>query len=297
VIIAVVVTYNPEDNLQYLLERASEQVDVIILVDNGSSNKVFIEQIMSNNQAVHFVVNRENCGLAIALNQGIEKGLALGASHFLLLDQDTSLGDNMVDMLMRDERALLERGEKVAVIGPKLVDIQSGKSIPFVRQVGFKRIRSSKNNELHCIADHVITSGSLINRCVIDEVGLMWVPLFIDYIDVEWCHRARSLGYQVYGSSTATMQHDIGERRFAVPFTARQIPVHSSFRVFYLIRNLVWISRLPYFTRSWGISEFVRVIAKVSVETLFCKDRYARGKAVIMGLWHGTTKFPKDEIV
>ncbi len=295
-IVAIVVTFNPAENIQYLLDRTSEQVDEIVVVDNGSSDQVCIAKTTSSDKEIHYILNAENRGLSTALNQGIKKALELGALHLLLLDQDTSLGENMVAMLIRDEQELLAQGEKVGVVGPRLIDVQSGKHIPFVRSEGFHRVRSSCSQKAKSIADHVITSGSLININVIHDVGLMWEPLFVDYIDVEWCHRARSKGYKVYGSAVAEMQHDIGEKRHAIPFTSRQIPIHSAFRVFYLVRNLIWVSRLPYFTRFWGISEFFRIVAKISVEALFHNERFARIKALKSGLWHGMTNFPKDKM-
>jgi rhamnosyltransferase len=42
---------------------------------------------------------------------------------------------------------------------------------------------------------------------VLDVVGGMNDSLFIDYVDIEWCLRAKNLGYEILGCYRALMNH------------------------------------------------------------------------------------------
>ncbi len=236
---AIIVTFNPVGGLHNLLESMKNQVDHILVIDNGSERKEFLRNESDWSEFVEFIYNTHNKGLALALNQGIRAATDRGATHVVLLDQDTLPDENMVSDLLCDERRLAEEGKNVAAVGPRLIDIQTRKTIPFIRSTGWvrERIYTSPCGS-PVLVDHVITSGMLIPVKAFKNVGLMWESLFIDYIDVEWCFRARSKGYAVFGSSTATLYHDIGEKRFSILMLKRQVPVHHPNRIFFLFRNL-----------------------------------------------------------
>jgi len=59
--------------------------------------------------------------------------------------------------------------------------------------------------------DFLLSSGSLVPLDVIDKVGGMEEELFIDQVDTEWCLRARSMGYRVFGAFGAILEHRLGE--------------------------------------------------------------------------------------
>ena len=96
-ICAVIVTYNPEMKLIYNVESLLNQVDQIIIIDNGSSfgSKGFIDVVknMSRVKAHYF---KSNKGLAAGLNYGVEIAKKSGYNWYLLLDHDSIASKNYI---------------------------------------------------------------------------------------------------------------------------------------------------------------------------------------------------------
>ena len=101
--------------------------------------------------------------------------------------------------------------------------------------------------------DHLSSSGCLIAMDALAEVGGMEDRLFIDYVDTEWCLRAIYKGYSLFGVGSACMQHDLGDA--FVNLFSRTVPVHSSLRYYYLIRNGLWLLRQPWVSSAWKIMD------------------------------------------
>src|SRR5205085_10676567 len=60
--------------------------------------------------------------------------------------------------------------------------------------------------------DHIlISSGLLISVSALKAIGYPKKEYFIDLVDIEWCLRALSKGYQIEIVKTIQMRHTIGE--------------------------------------------------------------------------------------
>ena len=95
---AIVVSYNPEyARLLSLCDSLSKQVDVIILVDNGSNN--FISEKISIADNVIVISLRENQGIATAQNVGIKKIIDLGLKYVVFFDQDSIVPNGLIGCL------------------------------------------------------------------------------------------------------------------------------------------------------------------------------------------------------
>jgi rhamnosyltransferase len=206
-IFAVVVTFHPDpDRLALLLRLLAREVARTVVIDNTVFNR----------------------GLAAAQNQGIELARAEGATHVLLLDQDSLPFPGMAASLLRALEAHRARGAKVACVGPRL------------RCYGaFCRPRGE--------CDVLISSGSLIPIEVLDAVGGMEEAFFIDQIDTEWCLRARARGYRVFGVREAVLDHRPGESmRWIWLGGWRRLIRHPPFRYYTIFRNTLVLCRRPY---------------------------------------------------
>jgi rhamnosyltransferase len=76
--------------------------------------------------------------------------------------------------------------------------------------------------------------------------------LFIDQVDTEWCLRARSKGYRIFGVCGAVLEHRLGETAQRV-WTGRwrRLPRHKPFRYYYIFRNTILLCRRPYVPGRW----------------------------------------------
>jgi rhamnosyltransferase len=136
--------------------------------------------------------------------------------------------------------------------------------------------------------DVLVASGMLIPLRVIETIGDMEEGLFIDQVDTEWCLRARSKGYSVFGACGAILEHRLGETAPRV-WTGRwrRLPRHKPFRYYYIFRNTIMVSRRPYVSAKWVLFN-LRCLAVLFVAYgLFPTRRMGELPMMIKGAVHG----------
>ena len=257
---AIIVLFHPNQLLlRRLLDSVESQVAHIIIVDN--TPKFSLQDLKCIPESCSYYSLGENLGIAEAQNFGIKKALLLDASHILLLDQDSFLPKDMVPSLLRAESDLLKRSQKVGAIGPAFVDEKTGALAKLVRHKGFsvERFRP-KLNEINEV-DYIIASGSLIRLDVIARVGFMWSELFIDWVDVEWCLRAKKKGFRIFVDGSTIMHHSIGDEM--TNFGGRDINLHSDFRNYFIVRNSAYLSAHSDLPINWRLIQFFKVPAYI----------------------------------
>jgi rhamnosyltransferase len=286
-IYAVIVTYNPDlTGVSALLESLRFQVDHVIAIDNGSPSGVVLKMCeLTEVFGCTLICNNLNRGIAEALNQGIDFARKADASFVLLLDQDSLPANDMVARLKESFELKKNLGSRVAAVGPSYTDIKGQFISPFVRLKGLRLQRIKCQPHEVVAVDHLITSGSLICLSALTVIGDMESLLFIDYVDTEWCLRARARGYDLYGVVDAKMDHDLGDG--IVYFMGRKLPIHSPLRYYYLIRNGIWVLRRPWISLQWCIMDARRLVLIYVIYSLFLGKRLGNWKMMTRGLWHG----------
>lgn len=285
---AVVVTYHPDATLLAAqLGALQAQADRIVVVDNATPGDA-VRALCASHPQVELLALMENLGLAAALNAGITRARETpGITHVLLMDQDSVPEPGMVAAL----KAALDRQSqytRVAAVGTRFLDPREGVDAPFVR------IRFPVNRQLHCngacdelACDFLITSGSLIPLDVLDDVGDMDERLFIDNVDLEWCFRATSKGYALFGACGARMLHHHGATRHRVPGIPRGVVVHTPRRLFYMMRNRVLLYRRAYTPRRWIAQDLPRLVVKFLLFALLIAPRRKNLRCMLAGLHAG----------
>ena len=208
------------------LESLGATVRALVVVDNSSSRDAARWNILAaGNRKVHAVMNGANAGVAAGWNAGIKLALEQGAEFVLLLDEDSIPGTEMVQGLIA-AWAVLAQTNVLAAVGPDFRDRTTGARAIFVSmsRYGIRR-RCCSAEDKFLPTDYLMSSGSLVHRTVFDAVGFMDERLFIDYVDTEWCLRARSRGRACFGVCGAHMQHAFGSRPLPVPWgRGRAVP-------------------------------------------------------------------------
>lgn len=243
----IIVLFNPErESLKKLFISLKGQVNDICIVDNSPISVINdIEDILNSipNNIKYFDLN-ENKGIATAQNIGIKYAKNNSYDHVLLLDQDSFLPDNMIQELLNSEYKLLQKGVKVAAVGPAFIDEKSNEIVNAIKAKLFhvQRITVDINSIDPISTDYIIASGSLIRISVLTEIGYMNDELFIDWVDIEWGERANHLyGYKSFIIPTVVMRHSIGDETSKV--LGRSINLHSDFRNYFIVRNAVYLIR------------------------------------------------------
>jgi rhamnosyltransferase len=285
---AVVVTYHPDVALLATqLDALQSQAGRVVVVDNATPGPA-VRELCAAWPNVELLALTENLGLAAALNAGITAARAKpGVAHVLLMDQDSVPEPGMVAQL-KAALGRQSRHARVAAVGPRFHDPREGVDAPFVR-IGFP-----VNRQLHCdgdcndvACDFLITSGSLVPLRALDGIGGMDESLFIDNVDLEWCFRATSKGYALFGVCGARMLHHHGATRHRVPGVPRGVVVHTPRRLFYMMRNRVLLYRRACTPRRWIAQDVPRLVVKFLLFALLIAPRRKNVRCMLAGLRAG----------
>jgi rhamnosyltransferase len=266
-ICAIVVSFNPDVAVLVNLARQLDRNDCdYVLVDNGSGNiEDFADTLLACARCKALIRLDENRGLAAAINIGLLHLRDVGCRFAVLFDQDSHIGPTYCrDILEAWEEAVAISGDRVAAIGPRLQDPDTGRRTPFREfdRMFFRSDRRVTENSSLYHTGFLISSGTLVPIAVLADVGLMRDEYFIDNIDVEWCFRARSLGYELYGTDRAVLYHRIGEPSDNLLVRHGILVKHSPLRSYYSTRNRINLYRQRYAPLGWKVRDFCRFVLK-----------------------------------
>jgi len=123
---SITVTFNPDiECLKLQFDSIKrQQIDICIIVDNGSHNVSEIEDLTQQFNFT-FIKLGTNYGLAYAQNVGIESAIFHDAKYILLLDQDSILKEKFVENL---KRVYLKYD--VGILGASFYDPTNGRHYP-----------------------------------------------------------------------------------------------------------------------------------------------------------------------
>jgi rhamnosyltransferase len=138
--------------------------------------------------------------------------------------------------------------------------------------------------------ESVITSGSLIPLAVHAAVGPFRDDFFIDYVDSEYCFRARAQGYRVIRTAKPLMSHTIGApTRHTVLGLCKWTTNHSADRRYYIARNDTVMLREygGYPFGSWALKSLGRRLRTCKRIVLYEQFKARKIAAVSAGWWDG----------
>jgi rhamnosyltransferase len=268
-VVAVIVAYHP--NLA-VIESTATMVSKIVVVNNDRGDW---PAGLKASVLVH--TPGRNIGLAAAYNFGAQFARKEGATHLLLLDQDSVPAPGMVPQLL----AQYSRGELVGGVGPLWKDPRTGEAGGFAVEFGSKRI-PGPDEVLN--VEFLISSGSLIGLAAISELGPFDDRLFIEHVDTDWALRAKANGFALYGVGAAVLEHTIGEAVLVLPGTGRRAFVYPPERTYYLVRNSIRLWLRPYATWRWRLFDCWRLCRLLLLYLVFVPDGGSRFKSILQGV-------------
>lgn len=203
-IVAGVVLYHPCDAALRLLDELARQFERVCVVENESAS------LGRRGEGSHRIVcvrrNRENAGLARAINQLCDAGRQAGFEWLALFDQDSRVPP---DFRSRFASIFSELTEAPALLAANYSTELCGEEFP-----GYRLDAGSSIGEQ--VTD--LNAGSLINLNVHRRIGGHCEALFVDHVDHEYCLRLRRHGHAVLATRAPLFTHEIGNivsaRRF-----------------------------------------------------------------------------------
>ena len=274
---AIVITYHPDITaLLKLLGQLNKETDFIV-IDNGSpSIESLAESINVYKRCQQVMRLPVNEGLAKALNHGIAWACKHDKQFIFLFDQDSSLCDLFISRMIRTYRALSAQStDPIAAIGPRIINPQTMRQTPFkvFNRLLFRTDRTYANSKTSYTADFLITSGTLLDMQHLRKIGDMKENFFIDNVDLEWCFRAKSMGYALIGTDEAVLYHAIGERSENPLVRAGIMAQHHPSRTYYSSRNRIHLYGMSYSPLGWKLRDIVRFSIKTSWLLLTSSER------------------------
>ena len=282
-VVAVIVSFHPDvQALARLVDTLCGQTGAVVVVDNASPSLPELPP------AVQLIRLPRNLGVAAAQNAGLQAAQRLGARFALLLDQDSLPAPDMTDQLLATWRSATAQGLRVGAVGPRIVDPQ-GRSEGFVIFGGGRyRALPADEGQVWMRCDMLIASGTLLPLDVVNEVGAMAEPLFIDKVDTEWSLRAASRGYLLLGAPRALLHHRLGLRERRLWFFGwRLLAQHAPFRYYYMVRNGLLLRRLPHAHAAWRRADLRQLLSLLLYFGLLAPGRLANLRMMWRGLLDG----------
>lgn len=263
----IIVTYNPvmknfENNLSYIKKLKQK----ILIVDNNSNLKEIkrLRNIAKQNYNVSLIELDKNMGIGYAQNIGINYFKNKGVDFCFFLDQDSYIKEAHFKKLVNDFEQIRIIDKNAVLMGPIL------------NESDLLRDNISKVNKL-------ISSGSLMVLEATSSVGLMKEKFFIDFIDYEWCWRARKKRKNIYQDGYVVLHHETN----GVPRKYHHT-IDPIFRLFYLYRNGTYI----IFHEDIFITQKLELFSKLAGKLLFqfvLESRFKRVSTCIKGIVKGIT--------
>jgi rhamnosyltransferase len=262
---AIIVTYHPNaETLGRLISVLVADQILTIVLDNGGG-RAALQQSPAAQKLMFFDMGG-NQGVGAAINAGVAEARKCGATHVITFDQDSRPSAGMVKNLIAEFDRQASLGVKIGAVGPLFIDERQNPPLvhPFMRLgvFGSGHHYCASENDLIPV-DTLITSGCLTSLDVLGEVGPMNQDYFVDYTDIEWCFRAKSLGFVLFGVCRAQMIHELGQGVSRSIFGLNLFE-YSPTRRYYYARNTVCVARLRYVPLRWK----VRLIAGLLLRCL-----------------------------
>jgi rhamnosyltransferase len=227
-IAAVVILYNPDENILENINSFANQVEKVFVVDNSDfSNEALLNKTDSFIN-VEYVFNNFNIGVAAALNIGAQRAIDQGFDYLLTMDQDSRASIGMVKELL----SIIQSSENVGIASAEHLDIDIFNQ-PEPKHLYMKDVLFT------------ITSGNLLSLDAYKSVGGFLDMLFIDHVDHEYCLRLNKNNYKVIRTNRVLVYHKLGNTNRRKFFRWIFYPSHHPpLRLYYRTRNRFLVDNL-----------------------------------------------------
>jgi GT2 family glycosyltransferase len=187
----------------------------VIVVDNGSGDGS-VPVIRSNYSEVSLIETGDNLGFVGGNNVGLNYAKSRRADYALLLNNDTEVTPNFLNLLVE----AAESDPKIGIVGPTiyyytqpeviwsaggLIDWREG----VTHMIGLNETDQGQFGDSYRPVDFVTGCALLIKMSVIDQVGLLDPRFFAYYEETEWCVRVSQAGFKILHVPQAKLWHKI----------------------------------------------------------------------------------------
>jgi hypothetical protein len=202
-----------EDTLECVqsISKISYKNYKLVIVDNGSDTDE-IDEIINDFPKTELIKSKKNLGFSGGNNVGIKIALEQNVDFILLLNNDTTVDTDTIEILLNK----FETDESVGIVAPQINYYDepnkiwsAGGKISKLRASGFA-VSNKMEDELEKKDNYVdFVSGCcmLIKKEVIEKVGLFDENFFLYVEDTDLCYRTKNAGYKILVTSDTKIYH------------------------------------------------------------------------------------------
>jgi rhamnosyltransferase len=248
-------------------------VSLIIVTDNtpNTDNK----ELFASNDKVAYYPNKANFGLSRAFNRCLKNELVKKSDFIVFLDQDSSVQENTVEILINDFLALRKIAQNVGCIGPFYYEENIGEIVsPKGRREILKNIYKVKN---------IITSAMLTTYANLELINFWNEKIFLDFADWDLCWRFREAKLCCCITANTILHHKLGNRmRQLGPFVIREA---APIREYYQMRDGLKLLVKTYTPGKFKILFLFNLFIRPVIHILFLPDKEERVKYMVSGFF------------
>ena len=250
-----------------------------IVVDNGNGSPLREKLSALAADDVTVIRLERNLGGSGAYAAGMTAAMAAECQYLWLLDDDAEPDPHTLNELLKTVAA---KGDDVGAAASTLLSLADPEriieSVASVRGLYGKlcaryegrNIREVPAGDSEC--EYSAAASILIPAAVVRNVGV-FAQTFIHYDDVEWCFRARRMGYRIYISTRSVVHHPDWSANF------------STWLCYYNTRNKLWFLK-RYRPRQWFFSE---ILLRVKAVFFACRGRRRAAELMFLGMKHAAS--------
>ena len=265
------------------LEDSAYANNKVIVLDNNSTDGS-IEAIHSEFPNIRIIPLEENLGYAGNNNVGIRAALDNGAEWVFVLNEDTILDPDCLELLVQAG----ESDTRTGILGPMVYHhdepdlIQSaGGMLGTYWQgchLGKNQRYPGQYHDPHSV-DWISGCAIMLRRAVIEQVGMLDERFYYYWEETEWCLRAGKSGWRIVHVPAAKLWHK-GVQRDYQP---------NPYVTYYSTRNhllLLAKHHAPLTAWFYTCSQILRTLTSWTV-----KPKWRNMKAHRDAMWHGLIDF------
>ncbi len=264
------------------LEAAGVALADIWVVDNGSQPEA-LPRIRERFPAAQTLRLTDNRGFTGGYNAGVRAALADGVDAILLLNDDALVEPQTIPQL----RSALIEDERIAAASPKVYfdgtpDIIQSAGLRVDPDSGHVQVLGADEpdcgqHDRPADRDALFGCVMLIRRQAWEQVGEFWEPFFNYAEEVDWCLRARRLGWRLRYVPSAAAWHR----------TSSSLGRASPLQVYLIARNRQYLRRRNRRSGWHGWLGLVRALyADVRTSLHYLRlGQHQQARAVALAQW------------
>jgi GT2 family glycosyltransferase len=266
------------------LQKSSMPVDIYV-VDNASANNQ--STILKNKfSAVRVLAQTDNLGFCKGNNVGIQQAINDGTDYVLILNNDTIVPPDAIEVLFNEFSTVAGIG----ALSPVILEYPAVDTVWFAKAVwDTRRAQFSLNPEKRAYKDlkkqaapwySQFACGCCLftSAAILKEAGLLDERYFAYFDEADWCKRLERLHYKSYTTAKTIIYHKVSQSSPGLVSTY----LMTRNRLLWMKENLSFGERLKSFTylnkeflwhlfNKWGLCRgaYTRAYSKAYLRGVF----------------------------